>query len=1405
MRITSLEIERFGVWENLYLPKIRRGINVFYGPNEAGKTTLMQFIRSGLYGCCNPERARYIQMALYPKAESPFAQKRLSPTEFEETESVKKKGSPEETKWIGGVLTVQDEYGTHRLERRYVRRSASSLYGASSIEAKAGFVVSGGLAAWSGRFFPIPGTGIAESLIISGDDGQRLSDHFVQTIVNNVDESTFNNVFAIGLDELQKLGTLNETDAAQMLYRLSVGMDRVSLIQVLHQLVEERNEIYDIKGRPGILDSLITRRNELSQKSLSSSTNLREYADLRGQQQEAEETVRQLDDKLAVHSRQKRIYEIAARIAPLWDERANLHIELGEYGKVIEVKPEAVLEAESKLAEIADVRKSLAGLGDQYKQTRKVLQNTLYNRGIWQNAPLIDLLVSEIPHLEEIDRKAGKVQSEIAAVQKELDLEEQRLRGARGGKILLTSSVLQTLTDPDTGLPAGEVDLNDAEKRISAVPEVREIEDFRGPARAVFSALKRYRKARDLNSEAGERFKSLSAELEHELTAHGQKNLDEAIAVNSELATQMRRRIEIGKRLTDLDRIKRELTRQNGYLVANQSLPYPVTIAIGIGVALGGLLAVFAFLGKGPFDPSIGVLGILLAIGVLFYKTTIERKNYAKLEENQRQLAAVMKRLDQVKAEAAVIDQKYPAPGQTPESRLQKAEASLAAFQRLIPLDSRLKETAHRQKLLEKRYKMSKSALSSAHSRWVSWLKTAGLSPTLKPSHIKGMLQRADLAEALRRQIETKRNVLDLHARERKGITDRLDLLMAETGTPALLNGTATEQIEYLRELLDQVRETRKNRGEQVRKLAGFRKERNKVLAKIHRMNVELDDYLSLFDAKSVDQLKEFANRYNSHQTLLDKLQTVESKIESGIGGFCEEDEIGEVLNSEKTRADLPALTDALDERITKLSADKQEKTLQIGRLAEQLANLAAQRDFVDSRFETAAVSRRIDEMARIWQSRAVACKMMEDIRKAYEKERQPETLKEASRLLSRLTDGLYVKIWTPLGEDTLYVDTSDGETLDIGSLSRGTREQLFIAIRLALAVSFEKHGVNLPLILDDVLVNFDNHRAAAAADVLREFAEAGRQIFLFTCHQHICRTFLKLDRPVFVLPDKTTKVKQFRVILPPSMERLPEEAPEEPKAISVDPTLPRIISPVSVKVSHQRLTPLEEVAAVDDEYEYPEDGQMIEEAESAAEPRDEEADGSWDDGSDRFDIDHSFTDDDEFEEGDDEEEKDETESEDDAGENETPIPPQTETVRDYPPMSAGSDWVPETNEGTTISSEKPEIADGKAVSVEIGEGEAFDDELSETDNLENAAVSADVIADTPDDSAEDEPKKTNSFEFSNWNDFVRSGEKKDAEPVQTPEDEAEEEEETESEFLRNYFTRESKTEFFDDGEEDVD
>ena len=121
---------------------------------------------------------------------------------------------------------------------------------------------------------------------------------------------------------------------------------------------------------------------------------------------------------------------------------------------------------------------------------------------------------------------------------------------------------------------------------------------------------------------------------------------------------------------------------------------------------------------------------------------------------------------------------------------------------------------------------------------------------------------------------------------------------------------------------------------------------------------------------------------------------------------------------------------------------------------------------------------------------------------------------------MQRLTQGRYRRVWTPLGENVLRVDDADGQVLPVEALSRGTREQLFLSLRLALAACYARRGAPLPLVLDDVLVNFDAERAGAAAAVLRDFAAAGHQVLVFTCHEHILRLFQTLKAPVARLPD---------------------------------------------------------------------------------------------------------------------------------------------------------------------------------------------------------------------------------------------------------------------------------------------
>ena len=50
MQIRELHIDGFGIFHNALIKEFRPGINVIFGPNEYGKTTLLEFIRKVLFG-----------------------------------------------------------------------------------------------------------------------------------------------------------------------------------------------------------------------------------------------------------------------------------------------------------------------------------------------------------------------------------------------------------------------------------------------------------------------------------------------------------------------------------------------------------------------------------------------------------------------------------------------------------------------------------------------------------------------------------------------------------------------------------------------------------------------------------------------------------------------------------------------------------------------------------------------------------------------------------------------------------------------------------------------------------------------------------------------------------------------------------------------------------------------------------------------------------------------------------------------------------------------------------------------------------------------------------------------------------------------------------------------------------
>lgn len=109
---------------------------------------------------------------------------------------------------------------------------------------------------------------------------------------------------------------------------------------------------------------------------------------------------------------------------------------------------------------------------------------------------------------------------------------------------------------------------------------------------------------------------------------------------------------------------------------------------------------------------------------------------------------------------------------------------------------------------------------------------------------------------------------------------------------------------------------------------------------------------------------------------------------------------------------------------------------------------------------------------------------------------------KNCSNILSVITDGKWITFEQNLSGEYVLVDCDNHSYIIkdyIEKLSRGTIEQLYLSIRLAFAIEYRRETTSIPIILDDVFVNFDDDRQInILRALLSQIAIDGQQVIMF-------------------------------------------------------------------------------------------------------------------------------------------------------------------------------------------------------------------------------------------------------------------------------------------------------------------
>ncbi|WP_461208952.1 AAA family ATPase [Desulfocurvus sp. DL9XJH121] len=207
-------------------------------------------------------------------------------------------------------------------------------------------------------------------------------------------------------------------------------------------------------------------------------------------------------------------------------------------------------------------------------------------------------------------------------------------------------------------------------------------------------------------------------------------------------------------------------------------------------------------------------------------------------------------------------------------------------------------------------------------------------------------------------------------------------------------------------------------------------------------------------------------------------------------------------LDSDQAAADMARL----DAELTELSRRRDALNQDLGaarRDVQALDGSSRAAELAQRAQGTAAdIQDGLDRYVRLKLAEQVVVREVERYRKA----NQGPVLTLGGEIFAGLTLGSFAGLeadFDAQGDPVIKGLRPSGERLEVGAMSEGTRDQLYLALRLAGLHRRLEASPPMPFVVDDILVNFDDGRARAALSALADLARRTQVVF-FTHHDHL-------------------------------------------------------------------------------------------------------------------------------------------------------------------------------------------------------------------------------------------------------------------------------------------------------------
>ena len=947
-----------------------------------------------------------------------------------------------------------------------------------------------------------PGKGTGTAIVTMGDGSQKGEDA-LRDVLHGVDKEVYRNIYGFSLEELQNFGTLSAESVKGKIYSAGAGTGQKDIMKIDETLGSQMEKLFKPRGSTSSINKLFSDMEKAEDAIKEFSTQSDKYSDALQKIPELQLQIRDLDVEISEINDQLALHSKIMEARDQWEEINRAQSELKAI-PLVESFPEKGLDRYQVCKEnLAKTREEFDRLTLDIESKRKELSELR-----------VDMrLLSEKVHIDEVLQGKDQYQSAIRDLP-EIKSQEERINAEIAKMIndcgrdwtetkVMAFDISMPMRDQVSRM---ESDINNADKELEALKNRLQALKFTYDKEEA-TLLSKKRSLEEIKPAKTDEQSLANKENAVRQARQSFSNIDRLKATKE-------------VRSSDVQKKQEDKTRKEQ---SSGKSDHTVIFDFVIGLVLLAV-AVYFYKSSAVTSIALGVVGVLILMA-----------GYASARKAKKELDDLKYEIDSLKSQIEIGENEL----KGLDSSIQGEWGNLQNYSRILAkelktaqdvdeADNAIRKLRENNALLNaedkgyndfcQTFELTKKEFQTllkaqdekthvydaAKEKWVNWLRQNDLPSYYTPDTVRDLFRKIETIRDKRNEangyhlrVEKMSETIEGYEAQIKDILNRCEKQVPDQSllVSALLQ---------LREDLN-TSQTNHQKRENLEAVLVEKTNDQKIRSnELIRYQQEEADLLHAADAQDENDFLERSKWYTAREELKKGIRECNNQI-LRIAGDLGVDGLNEILRNtdfdkvEKEKRELE------EERGNKQD-NRDSINMEIGKYKKTKDDLERSNELSNEIVKRESQRTELNRIASEWAILAMCKKILKETRDRYEREKQPDVIKSASEVARKMTNGAYNSVFTPLGENKFELLTPTGERKDIGILSRGTREQLYLAIRFGFIKEYA--GEPLPVIMDDILVNFDPKRAKAAAECILDLSRS-HQVLFFTCHPQIKELFL--------------------------------------------------------------------------------------------------------------------------------------------------------------------------------------------------------------------------------------------------------------------------------------------------------